>query len=161
MHKSFLTQLKYLPEYLYIMRASPAFSVIQQDFHQDNQCHEALPGDAKVVRLRRGREGREALPHTPFKELFEKSSLRTFKNFQRVKFSHSLVESADSGKSFPPVNKDKFRTHPAPDTSGSGTRRANVSSNHVSDFCLFLLSYGCSHRAFPLGDEGKVASNLG
>ena len=30
-------------------------------------------------------EGREALPHTPFKELFEKSSLKIFKNFEQVK----------------------------------------------------------------------------
>ena len=34
----------------------------------------------------RGGEGREALPHTPFKELFEKSSLKIFKNFEQVKF---------------------------------------------------------------------------
>ena len=31
-------------------------------------------------------KGREALPHTPLRELFEKSSLRTFKNFEQVEF---------------------------------------------------------------------------
>ena len=45
-------------------------------------------------------EGREALPHTPFKELFEKSSLKIFKNFQQVKWSHSHRKSGNSGKSF-------------------------------------------------------------
>ena len=50
-----------------------------------------------MVQGREDTEGREALPHTPFKELFEKSSLKIFKNFEQVKWLHSRKEGENSG----------------------------------------------------------------
>ena len=47
------------------------------------------------------------------RNFFEKSSLRTFKNFEQVGGLYRLVESANSGQSLLPYKKCEFRTPPA------------------------------------------------